>query len=62
MANADIGPSAAAILDHDWAAQSLAQRRGKNAGQDIGGTTGRETHHQRDGAFRKGSMGGAEWQ
>ena len=32
IANADIGPGAAAILDHHWPAERLAQRRGQNAG------------------------------
>ena len=62
MANANIGPGAAAILDHDRLAQSLTERRGQDSGQDIGRTARWKTHGQRDGAFRKGSMGRAERQ
>jgi hypothetical protein len=62
MANADIGPGAAAILHHDWPAKGLAERRRQDAGEDIGGTTWRKTDGKRDGAFRKGGMRGAERQ
>jgi hypothetical protein len=53
---ADVAARARTVVDHDGLAERLAQLQADDAGQDVGGATGRERHDHGDRLGRIGAL------